>query len=85
MTETNNRVSFIQGVISAMDESASHKRRAIDLLAQLSGWLSNSLDRDLGFRERMVKAITDNTDPIDDGMKRIAESFRPANDNQESK
>jgi hypothetical protein len=75
------RTSLIQGVINAMDDSAAAKQRAIDLLKQLQSWLENSLGRDYGFRDRLVRAVAEN--PVEDeaaaiteeGIKNIAEKY----------
>jgi hypothetical protein len=75
------RTSLIQGVINAMDDSAAAKQRAIDLLKQLQSWLENSLGRDYGFRDRLVRVVEDNpvseeaTAITDEGIKNIAEKF----------
>ena len=74
------RVSLIQGVINEIDASTVHKQRAIDLLDDLKGWLIRSLERDIGFHDRLVQAIADNSPQIDgtlmdDDIAKIASTF----------
>jgi hypothetical protein len=74
---SDERVSLIQGVINEMDQAAAHKQQAINLLDNLKAWLTDSLERDYGFRARMLRAITveEGTTLMDNDIKNIASSF----------
>ena len=83
------QVSLIQGLVNAMEESADAKRRGVEILDQLKSWLDNSLMRDTAFKDRLVRAITDNSPHIDlleSGMAQIAGKFGAGNggDNAQS-
>ena len=76
------QVSLIQGLVNAMEESADAKRRGVEILDQLKSWLDNSLMRDTAFKDRLVRAIADNSPHIDlleNGMAQIASKFGAGN------
>jgi hypothetical protein len=74
------QVSMFQALITEGEYVIQHKENMLKILDQLKTWLGATLEKDIGFNMRLVKAVEDNAPKYidalpEDNIPKIAEKY----------